>query len=132
MVSFADKFGAALPGISLSEGVDADFGSTSALFPSGTSTAFFGGILASCLDEFVLGGTCCRGLIQGNYTVLRMGMCIEMVLPGTGCCLVKSHEPKATLPAPKDYDWFLSGNWFLSGVSKGRRLVMVHKGWSMS
>jgi hypothetical protein len=94
MVSFADKFVVALkanvPSISLSEGVDVAFGSRSALLPPGTNTAFVGGILAFCLDEFV-GGTCYGGLIQGKFNVLQMGMCTEIVLPGMRCCLKKSH-----------------------------------------
>ena len=128
MTSLADKFAAALnndlSGTDLSEGVDAASGSTRVLVLSETNTASLVGILALCWDEIV-GGNCCGGLVQGNVVAFGTRMCVEEILPGLGCCSVKSHDVKALLPenltkAPQDKAWFLEG------VSKGRQLVTVN------
>jgi hypothetical protein len=56
---------------------------------------------------------------------------VEELLPGLGCCAVKSHNVKASLPgsfkrAPQDKAWFLEG------VSKVRQLVTVDPSWPVS
>jgi hypothetical protein len=134
MVSLADNFAAALnddlSGTNLSEGVDAASGSTSVLVSTETNTASIIGISAFCLDEIV-GGNCFGGLVQGNVAAFGTRMCVEEILPVLGCCAVKSHDVKASLPesftrAPQDKAWFLKG------VSKGRRLVTVDRSWPIS